>query len=178
MNAPIRQAKFRGRSRIVPLFPFFTVHHAASRFDDTRESCDSESCAAVSCELAGAKGNFFSPSSRIEVLCNGFPFSTFSCFSLFVPDHFATMSFDADALASAEALRLASFTSADAFEIGCKIRQLIQSKYAGKPAIIDIRAAADDQQVSCLRLGAVAAIPDTRPRPPPPTWPLRHPRLD
>ncbi|GAA5991513.1 hypothetical protein JCM10908_005738 [Rhodotorula pacifica] len=56
------------------------------------------------------------------------------------------MSFDATALASAEALRLVSFTSSDAFEIGIKLRQLISSKYAGKPAIIDIRAAADDQQ--------------------------------
>lgn len=72
----------------------------------------------------------------------------------------APMSFDAAALASAEALRLVSFTSSDAFEIGIKLRQLISTKYAGKPAIIDIRAAADDQQVrryfpvyaSCARM--------------------------
>ena len=59
----------------------------------------------------------------------------------------APMSFDAAALASAEALRLVSFTSSDAFDIGIELRQLISTKYAGKPAIIDIRAAADDQQV-------------------------------
>lgn len=67
------------------------------------------------------------------------------------------MSFDASALASAEALRLVSFTSSDAFEIGIKLRQLISSQYAGKPAIIDIRAAAEDQQV-CLPLPFLTAV--------------------
>ncbi|EGU12765.1 DUF967 domain protein [Rhodotorula toruloides ATCC 204091] len=56
------------------------------------------------------------------------------------------MSFDAAAVERSEQLRLVTFTADAAFEIGCRLRAHIRSHFPSKPAIIDIRAMADDQQ--------------------------------
>ncbi|BGP37029.1 hypothetical protein JCM10450v2_000939 [Rhodotorula kratochvilovae] len=56
-------------------------------------------------------------------------------------------SFDAAAVAKAEELRLRTFTSETAFVLGSRLREHIRSKYAGQPAIIDIRSAVQEQQL-------------------------------
>lgn len=54
---------------------------------------------------------------------------------------------DESALTAAEALRLTTFTSETAFELGVLIRDRIRSQFPGKGAIVDIRAAQSEQQL-------------------------------
>lgn len=56
------------------------------------------------------------------------------------------MAFDAAAVERSEQLRLVTFNADAAFEIGSRLRNHIRSHFPSKPAIIDIRAVADDQQ--------------------------------
>ncbi|GAA5850839.1 hypothetical protein JCM8547_009102 [Rhodosporidiobolus lusitaniae] len=53
--------------------------------------------------------------------------------------------FDAQAVAAAEDLRLLSFTSNDAFELGSLIRQRVQQHPSGRQAIIDVQSSAGQQ---------------------------------
>ncbi|GJN87698.1 hypothetical protein Rhopal_000653-T1 [Rhodotorula paludigena] len=56
------------------------------------------------------------------------------------------MSYDAAAVAKHEELRLVTFSSEVAFTLGVRLREHLRSKFPGEPAIIDIRAAASEQQ--------------------------------
>ncbi|GAA5830599.1 hypothetical protein JCM11251_002528 [Rhodosporidiobolus azoricus] len=51
------------------------------------------------------------------------------------------MAFNAAQVAAAEELRFLSFTSNDAFALGCNIRSRIQQKSPNKPAIVSIESA-------------------------------------
>lgn len=78
-----------------------------------------------------------------------------------------TMSFDPAAVAEAESLRLVTFTSETAFDLGLKLREHIRAKYPGQPAIVDIRSAVSEQQLffACCAEGSLpdnawcAAVP-------------------
>ncbi|GAA5905432.1 hypothetical protein JCM6882_003158 [Rhodosporidiobolus microsporus] len=50
------------------------------------------------------------------------------------------MAFNASAVAAAEELRLLSFTSTDAFTLGCAIRSRIQRVSKGQPALVSIES--------------------------------------
>ncbi|TNY24245.1 DUF967 domain protein [Rhodotorula diobovata] len=67
------------------------------------------------------------------------------------------MSFDPAAVAEAESLRLVTFTSETAFDLGLKLREHIRAKYPGQPAIVDIRSAVSEQQLffACCAEGSL-----------------------
>ncbi|GAA5892142.1 hypothetical protein JCM8208_001447 [Rhodotorula glutinis] len=66
---------------------------------------------------------------------------------------------DASALEQAEALRLSTFMSDTAFELGVLIRDRIRRDFPGKGAIVDIRAAQSEQQLF-FAASAEGSLPD------------------